>query len=135
MKKILCLMFLCVMLVVGLRFGSRVSAMQSFGPDSTYKSVVNNFANGSISSGDVYICDGLSRYSTSVSVYSSDYRALANFIDNYRLSVTQCYTVNGVCVTMFYSPLFGTVYDGSNFQVADYGDKYIVGCPYIYEGF
>ena len=82
----------------------------------------------------IYCTDKMDSGAKCTSIYSSDYDKLKTFIKSYNLELVDSYVVDGVIVKEYISNWFAYV-GNSNFQVADYGDSYIVGYPYIYEGF
>ncbi len=142
MKKVLLLMMLMCVIIVGV-FNTNLGFSEiAWGEDSAYKvttTSVNNTSVGEIlNCGDSYIttCEKIDTFTKyqSVSAYGNDYVKLNDFINKNKLTLVERYWIDGVLVSSYYSPWFSSI-DGINFQVADYGANYVIGHPFIFEGF
>ena len=126
-------MALCVIIIIGFVATPNSNPLHSFN-DGVYKVVTtDNTVDGTIC-GDHIIYDScvVPKDYTSISITSDDYNLLSNFVNQYSLHKVNEYYVQNVHVTEYTSSWLGK-YD--TIQVADYGEKYVIGYPYIFEGF
>ena len=133
MKKILLLMALCVIIIIGFVATPISNSLHDFN-DGVYKVVTTDTSVVGTICGDHIIYDSsvMPDNYTSISVTSSNYDLLKGFVSQYSLHKLNEYYVQGVCVSEYTSNWLGRY---NTIQVADYGDKYILGYPYIFEGF
>ncbi|MBP5651772.1 MAG: hypothetical protein J6X00_03810 [Clostridia bacterium] len=134
-KKILALMTLCVIIVLGLvNVNSKINAFDS---DAVYKTVTRDISLQGIECGDYVIVDYLINNDNVISnsIHDNNYVKLNNFFGKYDFTKVGGYVIDNAIVTTYYSPWFNWGNSNGLVEVADYGDNYVLGIPYIFEGY
>ena len=128
-------MTLCVIIVLGLsNVNSKIGAFDS---DAVYKTVTKDISLKGIECGDYVIVDYLLNNDSVVSnsIKDNDYGKLNNFLSEYEFVKVNSYLVGNILVSKYYSPWFNWGDSNGLAEIADYGDSYVLGIPYIFEGY